>query len=63
MRRCPQPTMPPPKPSPACGGGNGRGKQQMAEMQKIIEAEESDLFDVLARHIKSRSRFPGLPCL
>jgi type I restriction enzyme R subunit len=24
-----------------------RGKEQMAEMQKIIEAEKSDLFDVL----------------
>lgn len=27
---------------------NGFGKDQLAEMQKIIEAEKSDLFDVLA---------------
>jgi type I restriction enzyme, R subunit len=27
---------------------NGFGKEQLAEMQKIIEAEKSDLFDVLA---------------
>ena len=26
----------------------GFGKEQMAEMQKIIDAEKSDLFDVLA---------------
>src|SRR6185437_13859987 len=26
----------------------GFGKEQMAEMQKIIDAEDSDLFDVLA---------------
>jgi type I restriction enzyme R subunit len=30
------------------GDGWERGKEQMTEMQKIIEAEKSDLFDVLA---------------
>ncbi len=32
----------------------GFGKEQLAEMQKIIDAENSDLFDVLA-HVRSGS--------
>lgn len=29
----------------------GFGNDQLAEMQKIIDAEKSDLFDVLARRL------------
>ena len=29
-------------------GGKGFGHEQLAEMQKLIDAENSDLFDVLA---------------